>query len=236
MTKNIGFRIKVNIKKPSLQLLDEIKLYPTANVADCMNRFFCISSEIRLMNKNKDIKMVGFALTVKTRPVDNLMVHKAIDMAKQGDIIVVDANGDINSAIIGEIITLEAINKKLSGIIIDGCVRDISVIEKLNFPVFAKGITPKGPYKDGPGEINFPISCGGVKISPGDILVGDADGIVVIPHRDLKFILEKVKEKAKTEYKIIQGLEKGINPDKSWIDEILCKKGCEVVRKDSVYD
>jgi len=236
MARNIGFRVKINIKRPSLQLLDEIKLYPTANIADCMNRFFCISSEIKLMNKNKEIKMVGFALTVKTRSADNLMVHKAIDMGKQGDIIVVDANGDMNSAIIGEIMTLEAMNRKISGIIIDGCVRDINVVEKLNFPVFAKGITPRGPYKDGPGEINFPISCGGVCISPGDILVGDADGIVVIPHHELKFILEKVKEKAKNEYKIIQSLKKGINRDKSWIDVILFKKDCEIVRKDSAYD
>ncbi|GAI59152.1 unnamed protein product, partial [marine sediment metagenome] len=115
--------------------------------------------------------------------------------------------------------------KGMAGYIIDGCVRDSSAIKKMDFPVFARGVTPKGPYKNGPGEINLPISCGGVVVNPGDIIVGDEDGVVVIPPSEAENLLKKALAKEKKEEKIMENIEKGIPRDRSWIDKALEEKG-----------
>jgi len=226
---NLGFRIVMNIERPPRELLEKFKDYPTPDIADCMNRFFCVTSEIKMINETSRLRMAGSALTVKTRPIDNLMVHKALDMAKPGDVIVVDASGDMNSAILGEIMVTMAMKKNLAGYLIDGCIRDSGAIKKMDFPVFARGISPKGPYKDGPGEVNLPVSCGGIIIKPGDIIVGDEDGVVVIPPDQAEYILEKTKEKAEKGKKILEKVKKGIPRDRSWIDKTLTEKGCEII-------
>lgn len=226
---NLGFRVIVKKLKIDKDLVDKFKNYSTSNISDCMNRFFCVAAGIRMINQIEGLKMIGVALTVKTRSVDNLMVHKAIDIAEPGDVIAIDASGDTNSAILGEIMTKMAILKNLSGFLIDGCIRDYAQIKNLNFPIFAKGINPKGPYKDGPGEINVPISCGGVIINPGDIIVGDEDGVVVVPIGESEEVLEKVKIKKENEDKRLKELEEGDFGDRSWIDKALISKGCEII-------
>ena len=228
MLNNIGFRINVKFERPLKELIQQFRNYPTSNIADTINRFFCMNSLIQMINKKEGVKLVGSALTVKTRVADNLMVHKAIDIAQPGDVIVVDADGDMSHALVGEIMVKMAIKKRLSGYVINGCIRDREAIEKLSFPVFAKGSNPKGPYKDGPGEINFPISCGGVLINPGDIIVGDRDGIVIIPLREAQLILEKVKAVNKTEEEIFRSIEKGVL-NRDWVDEKLNSKGCQFI-------
>ena len=182
---NPGFRViykKQN--QENLKLAKEFIECPTANIADNMNRLPCIDASIKMVNKSA-LKLVGVALTVKTRPGDNLMVHKALDMANPGDIIVVDAQGDMTNSILGELMCYYAMKKGIAGMIIDGAIRDVDTISELNFPMYAKGVQPKGPYKDGPGEINVPVSCGGMVVNPGDIIVGDLDGVVVISPEDL---------------------------------------------------
>ena len=226
---NIGFRIIMNIKRPPKEIIEKFKKCSTSSIADGMNRFFCVAPEIKMINQKRGLRMVGSALTVKTRPIDNLMVHKALDMAQPGDVIVIDADGNMNGAILGEIMVKMAQKKALAGYIIDGCIRDSSTIEKMDFPVFARGISPKGPHKDGPGEINLPISCGGVIINPGDISVGDEDGVVVIPPSEAENLLKKVLAKEKKEEKRLENIEKGIPRDRSWIDKALKEKGCEFI-------
>lgn len=143
--------------------------------------------------------MVGTAFTIKVRVADNLMVHKALDYAQPGDVLVIDAEGDTEHAILGEIMTREAMVNGLAGFLIDGAIRDAGEIKKMEFPVFARGVTPRGPFKDGPGEINTPVSCGGVVVNPGDIIVGDEDGVVIIPSVDAEDILKKVEIKHENE-------------------------------------
>ena len=225
---NLGFRVISKREKNKNTLINQFNNYSTANIADCMNRFFCVDSRIKLINQIDGMKMVGQALTVKTRSIDNLMIHKAIDMAVSGDIIVIDTFGDTQSAVIGEIMTRMAMLKKISGFLIDGCIRDYAEIKNLNLPIFAKGITPRGPYKDGPGEINVQVSCGGVVINPGDIIVGDYDGVVVIPTNEVEDVLLKVRQKKEVEIKRLESLKHGNFGDRSWIDRTLLEKGCKI--------
>ena len=118
--------------------------------------------------------------------------------------------------------------KKFAGYVVDGCIRDVEEIEKMDFPVFAKGVNPRGPYKDGPGEINVPISCGGVVVRPGDIIVGDRDGVIVIPLEEAEIVLEKVKAIFKKEEASTKKINEG-TLDRAWIDDTLHKKGCEII-------
>ncbi len=225
----LGFRILEDFKRPSKDLVEKFKGIPVANIADCMNRIFCVDSKINMVNKKKDLQMIGSALTVKTRTIDNLLVHKAIDIAKPGDIIVVAAEGDTHSAIIGEIMALMAEKKGVVGYLIDGCVRDFEAIQAMDFPVFAIGASPRGPYKDGPGEINFPISCGGVVINPGDIIVGDKDGVVIIPPAEAENIYEEARKVSEKEQVILENIKKGDFGDRSWIDAKLKEKNCRFI-------
>ena len=226
---NTGFRIVMNIKRPPKEIIEKFKECSASIVADGMNRFFCVASEIKMINQKSGLRMVGSALTVKTRPVDNLMVHKALDMAQPGDVIVIDAEGNMDSAILGEIMVKMAYQKGIAGYIIDGCIRDSSAIKKMDFPVFARGVTPKGPYKDGPGEINLPISCGGVIVNPGDIVVGDEDGVAIIPQSEAENLLKKALAKEKEEEQIMENIKKSNPLDRSWIDKVLKEKGCTFI-------
>ena len=172
--------------------------------------------------------LCGPAFTISTRPGDNLLLHKALDMAQPGDILVVAAQGELSNSIMGELMALWAIKRGLGGFIFDGAIRDIGTLKKMEIPIYASGITPAGPYKDGPGEINFAVSCGGVVINPGDILVGDEDGVVVIKPEDAPELLKKAQAKNMAEQKIMQEIE-NMAWDRSWVDKALAERGCEYV-------
>lgn len=227
---NLGFRIFTKIHRPDPELIEGFRGIPVANIADEMNRFFCMDASIKPMNK---LPLLGTAFTVRTRSADNLLLHKAIDMAQPGDIIIVDAQKELVNAITGEIMMREASKKGIGGVVIDGAVRDSEALSELAMPVYAAGVTPKGPYKDGPGEINVPISCGGVVVNPGDVIVGDADGIVVIKPQDAADLVVKAKAKFQKEQDIFRAIEAGAR-DKTWIDKELKARGCEVI--DSYYE
>jgi RraA family protein len=199
---------------------------PVANIADEMNRFFCVDARIKPYNGKA---LLGPAFTVKTRTADNLMLHKALELAQPGDVIVVDAQGDLSNAITGEIMMTEAARNGVAGVVVDGAIRDSEALKDLDMPVYAAGVTPKGPYKDGPGEINVPVSCGGIVVNPGDIVVGDADGIVIISPQDAPAILEKAKAKLEKEQAILQKINARIPRDKSWVDKRLSEIGCEII-------
>ncbi|HUL00732.1 MAG TPA: RraA family protein [Nitrospirota bacterium] len=222
---NVGFSIRKKINRPSKELIEGFAGLPVANIADMMNRMFCIDAKIRPMNGTP---LLGPAFTVKVRAGDNLLLHKALDLASPGDILVVDAQGDISNSIIGELMISWARKRRLGGFVIDGAIRDIGTIKNLDIPVYAAGITPAGPYKDGPGEINAPICCGGVVVNPGDILVGDEDGVVVIKPEDAPGLLKKTKEKNLAEQKTKEDIE-NMKWDRSWIDKALKERGCEYI-------
>ena len=162
------------------------------------------------MKPYNDVPLVGTAITVKTRIYDNLLFHKALDMAEPGDIIVVDASGDMVNPLTGEIVMWYAMKKGIVGFVINGAIRDVKAIREFyKFSVFVKGVTPRGPHKEWPGEINVPIICGGVVVSPGDIIVGDHDGIVVISKDEVKAIQRKSKEKLNSEIDKFMKIEEG---------------------------
>jgi RraA family protein len=223
---NAGCRIYLKVNRPDKELVEGFRGLPVANIADEMNRFFCVDARIKPYN---DKPLLGPAFTVKTRVADNLMLHKALELAQPGDVIIVDAQGDLANSITGEIMMTQAAVNGLAGVVIDGAIRDSEAMKDLDMAVFAAGVTPKGPYKDGPGEINVPVTCGGVVVNPGDIVVGDADGIVIISPEDAPIILEKSKAKLAKEQAIIQGIKDRIPRDKSWVDKGLSAAGCEII-------
>lgn len=220
---NVGLRIYSQINRPAKELLESFSGLPVANIADNMNRMFCIDASIRPMNS---AALLGPAFTIKSRPGDNLLLHKALDMAQPGDILVVDAQGDMSNSIMGELMVLWAKKRGLGGFVIDGAIRDIGSIKEMNIPVYAKGITPAGPYKDGPGEINAPVVCGGVVVNPGDIIVGDEDGVVVVRPEDAAELVKKTKAKNMAEQQTMKDIE-NLNWDRTWVDRALQEKGCE---------
>lgn len=222
---NVNFRIYSKIDRPSPELVKSFAAIPVANIGDCMNRMSCIDAKIKPLNSTP---LLGSAFTVKTRPGDNLLLHKAIDMAAPGDIIVVDAQGETSNAITGELMILWMQRRGLAGLIVDGAVRDLGTIKEMDFPVYASGITPKGPYKDGPGEINVPVTCGGVVVNPGDILVGDEDGVIVISPQDAAELAEKALSTVVKEAGMMKDIKAG-NWDRTWVDKVLREKGCEFI-------
>lgn len=222
---NVGFRIFPNFNRPSKELIDSFSGLPVANIADTMNRMSCMNAQIRPIS---NVPLLGPAFTVKSRPGDNLLLHKALDLAKPGDIVVVDAQGDLTNSIMGELMTLWAKKRGIGGFIIDGAIRDVGALKKMDIPIYAAGVTPAGPYKDGPGEINVPVTCGGVVVHPGDILVGDEDGIVVINPSEAKEILEKSKAKSRMEFQTMEEIA-NLAWDRTWIDKALEERGAVVV-------
>lgn len=221
---NPGFRVITTIVRPPRSLVEAFADIPVANIGDNMSRLSCLSAAIRPYGK---LRMLGTAFTVKAPVADNLMFHKALDIAEPGDVIVVDGQGDLNHALCGEIMMRYAITRGIAGFLIDGCVRDVEGLANLDFPVYARGVTPKGPYKNGPGEVNVPVVCGGQAILPGDIIAADADGIVVIRPEDAEWVLAKAKEHNAMEAKTFKSIE-ARTFDRSWVQKALADKGCEI--------
>ena len=176
----IGNRIITSVQRAAPEVVEMFRGLPSSNINDEMNRLYCMHDYMRLLNPKNARQLLGTAITVKAPIGDNLFFHRALDMAQPGDVIVVDGASGCNRSLAGEIMMRYASQKGLAGIVVDGCLRDLDGIQSLDMPVYAKGITPQGPWKFGPGEINVPIACGGQVVFPGDILVGYMDGIVVI--------------------------------------------------------
>lgn len=223
----IGFRIYELAERVTPEWVEKFKTMPVANVSDCMSRMEAGGASLRPMHAGG--VLAGPAFTVKTRPGDNLMVHKALAMAQAGDVIVVDAGGDLTNAIIGEIMTATAQRKGLAGIIIHGAIRDSGEIAQANFPVYAAGVTHRGPYKDGPGEINVPVSFGGMVIQPGDLILGDEDGCLCIPRGEVAAVYAATAAKNDAEAKMMEDIAND-RLDTSWIDKTLAERNCEYVR------
>jgi regulator of RNase E activity RraA len=220
---SIGFQILERKRKASDEMIQAFKDLPVANVSDSMNRVFAAGSSLRPMHASG--AMIGRAITVKSRPGDNLMLHKAIDMAEPGDVIVVDAGGELSNALMGELMLAHAVNRGVAGFVLNGAIRDLDAFIATNLPTFAAGVTHRGPYKDGPGEINVTISIDGMVIEPGDIVIGDCDGVLAIPLDHAEVVLKSTLAKQDKEVKQMADIKAGIN-DRSWVDKALKEKGC----------
>jgi regulator of RNase E activity RraA len=170
---------------------------PSANIGDAMDRLFVMQAGIKPVWPGA--RMVGPAFCVLTAPGDNKAIHSAIDDASPGDVIVVSAGGYLDRALIGELMAGRALARGLAGIVIDGAVRDAHDIGEMGFPVFARGVTPAGPYRNGPWLHQIPVAVGGVAVSPGDLIVGDDDGVVVIRKQELDRVLAGAEAKHSAE-------------------------------------
>jgi RraA family protein len=218
----IGYRVLARSSTPvNGELLMQYATVGTAQISDCMQRLYGVDG-LRPMHANTT-RMVGLAVTVKVRPGDNLMIHKAIEEAGKGDVIVVDGAGDTTNALVGELMMMAAHERGIVGFVIDGAVRDVDVFAKREFGCFARGVSHKGPYKDGPGEVNVPVSVGGQVIQAGDVIVGDADGVVAIPaayaEQVLALALKKEAAEAVSKEKILAGIYQ-----KPWLEKTILEK------------
>ncbi|WP_133859508.1 MULTISPECIES: RraA family protein [Pseudomonas] len=219
----IGFRVLNAQRKVAAEWVARYREVPVANVSDSMNRMTAGGSRLRPMHRQG--VLAGPALTVKARPGDNLMLHYALDIAEPGDVIVVDAGGDLTNALIGEMMVAYALKRGVAGIVINGAIRDAANIGSGDFPLFAAGISHRGPYKDGPGEINVPIAIDGMVIEPGDLIIGDDDGLLCVPYDQVAEVYDRASAKHAAEEKQMRQIAEGTN-DRSWVLESLKKKGC----------
>jgi len=221
----IGFRAYTKVNRADIKLVEAFRDIPVANISDNMGRIACVDTAIR---PYCSVGLLGVAVTVKAAPGDNLMFHKALDMAQPGDVIMVDGEGGLSHALCGEIMYRYAQSRGIAGFVVDGCIRDVEALERLGFPVYARGVQPKGPYKNGPGEINVPVAIGGIVVRPGDIIVGDTDGVVVIKEEDAPALLELANKMYQNEQTAFENIAKGTF-NRDWVDSTIAANGGEVI-------
>lgn len=224
----IGFRIFNRAETVSADLVEAFRSLPVANVSDVMSRTAGAGAELRPYHAGA--KLCGVALTVRTRPGDNLMIHKALDLAEPGDVIVVDGDGDLSNALMGEMMMAQGRKRGIAGLVLNGAVRDLDWIRRNDLPVYAVGVTHRGPYKEGPGEINTTISIGGMVVAPGDLIIGDADGVVCVPKADAVQICKAAQAKSMAEERQMKSILDG-TIDRSWVDAELTKRNCAVMNE-----
>lgn len=193
------------ITKPILLSQDIIERATKLNTTLISDALGCTGSmDYKVKPVVEGMKVVGTALTIDLKEGDNLFLHQGIYLGGPGYVLVADGKGYTQNAYLGELMASAARAMGIEGIVIDGLVRDKQMLTEIGFPVFAKGFIPNGPFKEGPGDINIPISCAGVTVYPGDLIVGDDDGVVVVPKEKIESVLEKAEVKLKYEEKRLQ--------------------------------
>lgn len=197
--------------------------FPSSILADVAGRRGALSGRIAPLSPT--MRFAGPAITVEVRPGDNLMIHAAIAIAKPGDVILVDGKGDLNSALVGEIMAQQCVAMGVAAMVLDGAARDSEAVCALGFPMYAAGLNPNGPTKFVPGRLNHPISIGGVTVCPGDLVVGDADGVTVIERDKAAAMLPLAAAKVAAETARIADIQsrKALRP--GWLDAALRAAG-----------
>jgi 4-hydroxy-4-methyl-2-oxoglutarate aldolase len=204
-------------------VVEQAAKYPSSILADVAGRRGALNGRIAPLSPS--MRFAGPALTVEVRPGDNLMIHAAMAVAKPGDVIIVDGKGDLSSALMGEIMSQQCVALGVAAVVIDGAVRDSEAIRALGFPMYAAGLNPNGPTKFVPGRLNHPISIGGVTVNPGDLVVGDADGVTVVERAKAASLLPLAAEKVAAETRRIADIKsrKALRP--AWLDGALRAAG-----------
>ncbi len=214
--------INVDIERVSAEEVRQAAEYQAAILADVAGRRGTLHGRIKPLAPH--MAVAGPAITVEVRPGDNLAIHAAMAVAKPGDVLVIDGKGDLSCALLGEIMATQAQASGIAGIIIDGAVRDAETLSKQSFPVFAAGLNPCGPTKFIPGRVNHAISVAGAAVQAGDLVVGDIDGVVVIPRDEVGTIIELAKGKLEGEVKRLSAIHDGdLRPN--WLENALRQAG-----------
>jgi len=223
-----GFKLTKRVRRPAAALIAQLAQFAAANVSDIQGRQLTMRSEIHPVTF-PGRKVVGPALTVKARPGDNLMAMKVIELAQAGDVIVIASDGEANLSVWGGIMSMMAAKRGIAAVITDGVVRDVSQCREADLPIWATGLTPVGPTKLGPGQINQPTSCGGVIVNPGDVILADEDGVVVVPRDELEAVIARSHERvAKEEGWLARIAQDDFSPLVD-TDEALRAMGCEIL-------
>lgn len=222
-----GFRINWSVDRTDEALVRRFAPFDTPIISDKLNRLYTMCEAIRALTPAAPTIM-GPACTVKVYPGDNLMVHKSLDVAEPGDVVVVDASSAMTFAVLGDLVAQKARHRGIAGFVVDGLVRDLPAILAMgDFPVFARGNTPIGPLHRGPGEINYPVSAGGIVVHPGDVIVGDPNGVVVVPKECAEEVVESLEGRAVAESAYAAAVARG-EFSMGWVDEVLRMGGIEV--------
>lgn len=214
--------IRTDVERVSPDLVEAARAFPAAILADVAGRRGSLGARIRPLAPH--MKVAGPAFTVEVRPGDNLMFHAALALAKPGDVIVVDGKGDETMALCGTLMSTQAQKAGIAGFVVDAAVRDSAEICEGTFPVFAIGTNPNGPTKGLAGRINWPVCLAGVTVSPGDLIVGDADGVVVIPRENAQAVVSRAQGKVDAEARRMQELEAG-KLASPWLNDALVSAG-----------
>jgi RraA family protein len=226
MTPGPGFRYRRNTRGPVPELVHRFGAFGAADVSDMMNRLYTMNPAIKPVTP-RELRLLGPACTVKVFPGDNLMVHKSLDLANPGDVLVIDASSSMMTAVIGDLVSTKARHRGIAGVVVDGLVRDLDGILALgDFPVFARGTTPLGPLHRGPGEVNYPVSVGGIVVNPGDVIVGDADGVVVVPQGSAESMLRRLDARAAAAAEYQSAVARG-EFSNAWVDTMLDGNGLQ---------
>ncbi len=226
-TMTVGFRVSEHQPPADLALIERAAKLPVANIGDAMNRMQAMRGGFRGFGGRRAV--VGPARTVRARSGDNLMLHRAIDLARPGEVVVCDGGGDLAIALAGDLMISHAAKRGIAALVIDGAVRDLASIAALDIGVWARGATPAGPYKDGPGEIGFPVACGGQVVAPGDLVAADEDGVVVVPRADAEAVIAAAEAHAAKEAETTAAIA-GAGWDRAWVEQTLSAKGCAAAR------
>lgn len=222
----IGFRVRTKIERAPKHLTEQFAKYPTGNIVDAMGRFGAMDPGVKPVGPG--MKFTGSAVTVRIRACDNLVIYKALELAQPGDVLVIATNNFQGAATWGDLTSMIAKAKGVAAMVTDGMVRDVEGICQVGVPVFARGATPNSPFKDGQGEVNFTVSCGGLAVRPGDILVGDGDGVVVVPREEWDEVLKGVAKILEKENQTVANIQAGkVIPD--WVAKTLAERGCTFV-------
>jgi RraA family protein len=222
-----GFRVRTDFPRLDPALMAEFRAFATPDISDLLNRLYAVDPAITALT-GLHHRLCGPACTVKLFPGDNLMVHKALDVARPGDVVVVDSGRSTTNAVLGDLISTKAQHRKIAGFVVDGLIRDLPGIMELDFPVFARGTTPLGPLHRGPGEINYAICCGGIVVNPGDLVVADAAGVVVVPQDIAAELLARLQAHHQTNAAYLAAVQRG-EFSNAWVDRILNEAGCPLI-------
>jgi RraA family protein len=221
-----GFRVRKHAERANIDAAAMFAEFEVTDISDHLNRLYGVETSIHCVSA-QNRRLIGPACTVKVYPGDNLMVHKALDIAKPGDVVVVDAGGSIMNAVLGDTISMKAKHRGIAGFVIDGYVRDLDAIRELDYPVYARGETLIGPLHRGPGEINYPVCCGGVVVSPGDIIVADTGGVVVVPRQYIDQLHTKLLRHKDRMTTYMAAVRRG-EFSNAWVDQQLESARCEM--------
>ncbi|HEY2254533.1 MAG TPA: RraA family protein [Variovorax sp.] len=213
-----GIRKNPSAPQADPKVVAALRDIPVAALSDNMHRNIG-SSGLQPYHRPGPGTMAGTALTIRSRGGDNLGLLRAFEYCRPGDVIVIDADGDLSNAVIGGILSFYAASIGTAGVVLDGAIRDVAEIRARDYPVYARGVTHRGPYKDGPAEINVPVSVGGMVVHPGDLVVGDQDGLMAFAPADAEWLIDKARAHLAAEAETMRAMKEG-RWDRSFIDAL----------------